>query len=70
METEVPLIYTSLGNVPIESLICTVKWELEQDALVFSETYTTKDTGTVVKRAAHVYLLQRPDIETQVGRLN
>jgi hypothetical protein len=51
---ETPLIFTSKGNVPLDSVQQSVEWTITDDYIVFAEQYTDA-TGEVVKRSAHVY---------------
>lgn len=51
---ETPLIYTSKGNVPIDSLTYQVRWEVEDSYIKFVERHLDA-TGEVVKESAHVY---------------
>lgn len=49
-----PLIYTSKGNLPLNSLEYSHKWEDLETCIKFSETYTLD--GEVVKQSAHVLM--------------
>lgn len=51
---EVPLIFTSKGNVPIASLTYETAWEINDAFIKFVERYRDA-TGEVVKEGAHVY---------------
>ena len=53
MTDEVPLIYTTLGNVPIDSLDYSYNWEDTKEYTKFTETY--KKDGEIVKQSCHVY---------------
>ena len=48
-----PLIYTSKGNLPIESLAYETEWAVNDDFIKFVERYRLD--GEVVKESAHVY---------------
>jgi hypothetical protein len=50
--TDTPLIYTSKGNLPVESLQYSTAWENTDDYVKLTETYTLD--GEVVKQSAHV----------------
>jgi hypothetical protein len=50
-----PLIYTSKGNLPIDSLHYSREWKFSTTQIEFSETYTL--SGEVVKHGVHVYKL-------------
>lgn len=47
-----PLIYTTKGNVPIDSLTHCPTWEETDDWVKFIDTYTLD--GEVVKQSVHV----------------
>ena len=49
-----PLIYTTLGNVPVASLAYSTEWRMTDAIVHFTETYRD-DSGEVVRRDAHVY---------------
>lgn len=49
-----PLIFTTKGNLPIEWLEYSHKWEDLETCIKFSETYTLH--GEVVKQSAHVLM--------------
>jgi len=54
MADEIPLIWTSKGNVPLDSVVQEVIWDVQKDYIKVVERY--KDaTGEVVKEGAHVY---------------
>lgn len=61
-----PMIYTSRGNLPIESLQYATRWEDSVDYIKFVEVYTFD--GEVVRESAHVYakrgLLVEPAAES------
>ena len=50
---DVPLIYTTKGNLPVDSLAYSTHWEDAEDYMKFVETY--KLEGEVVKESVHVY---------------
>jgi hypothetical protein len=52
--TDVPLIYTSKGNVPVESLSYEKDWLIDDDLIVFTEVWRD-DTGAIVKNNVHMY---------------
>lgn len=54
-----PLIYTTLGNVPVASLVYSHWWEEDGVAITLIEEY--KKDGIVVRRNAHVRLKQSMD---------
>lgn len=54
MQDGVPLIHTTLGNVPVASLTHEVEWRITADVVHFTERYRSAD-GTVVRQDAHVY---------------
>jgi len=51
---DVPLIFTTRGNVPISELEYQTRWEDTPDYTKFVERYVASD-GEVVKESAHVY---------------
>ena len=53
---DAPLIYTSKGNVPIDSLTYETAWDDQPDYTKFVERYRDA-SGEVVKESAHVYSL-------------
>lgn len=55
--TEVPLIFTSKGNVPVDSLSYETAWEVTPDYIKFVERHRD-GSGEVVKESAHVYDLR------------
>lgn len=59
-EQVVPLIYTSEGNVPIDSLTYNKNWTVTDEMVVFSEGWFNKD-GTLVKNNVHIYSLKSLD---------
>lgn len=48
-----PLIYTTRGNLPTNSLVYAVRWEDTDDYIKLVETYSLD--GEVVRESAHVY---------------
>jgi hypothetical protein len=64
MTTEVPLIWTTKGNVPVESLSYSTAWEIVPGEFIkFVETY--KDGEEIVKQSAHIYSLKSLFSEAQ-----
>ena len=53
MTEQTPLIYTTLGNVPVSDLDYTTAWEVNNDYIKFCETYALN--GEIVKQSAHIY---------------
>jgi len=49
---DAPLIYTSKGNLPIDSLEYSTAWTEDEDNIYFQETH--KLDGEVVKQSCHV----------------
>ena len=49
-----PLIYTSKGNVPVESLRLETNWDIQDSYIKFTERYRD-ELGEIVKESAHVY---------------
>jgi hypothetical protein len=52
--SNVPLIHTTMGNVPIASLTHEVEWKVTDKVIVFTERYRAAD-GSTVRQDAHVY---------------
>ena len=46
------LIYTNQGNLPIESLVRSVDWELSEHGIALHETYTYN--GEIVKKGVDI----------------
>jgi glucan biosynthesis protein len=55
--SEVPLVYTSKGNVPESTLKYQHQWIKNDEFIQFLE-YWTDETGEVVKNNVHVYALK------------
>lgn len=47
-----PLIYTTRGNMPVDALTYSTRWEVGADYTKLVETYTLD--GEVVRESAHV----------------
>lgn len=56
---DVPLIWTTKGNLPVASLEYYVGWDITEDSIVFKEQYRFE--GEIVKENAHVKLLKGGD---------
>ena len=56
--SEVPLIYTAKGNVPVDSLDYTKEWEFGDDVVWFREFWHDRETGELVKNNVHGYALK------------
>jgi hypothetical protein len=52
-----PLIYTSKGNVPVDSLSYEKDWQITDDFIVFTEVWRD-DAGAIVKNNVHMYALK------------
>ena len=52
MNDDIPLIYTSKGNVPAAALTYETSWSDDANNTTFTETYLLE--GEVVKRSVHV----------------
>lgn len=52
MNDDIPLIYTSKGNVPVASLRYETSWSDDANNTTFTETYFLDDE--VVKHSVHV----------------
>lgn len=64
---EKPLIWTTLGNVPVEDLEYETTWEETENYVKFTETYRCK--GEIVKQSAHVMVRQGFDFSGLQGEL-
>jgi len=53
--TEVPLIWTAAGNVPLADLTHSVEWKISPEQIIFTESYYLKDL--LVKQSSHVKVL-------------
>lgn len=49
---DVPLIWTTKGNVPADGLVYTTRWEVTDDYTKLVETYSFE--GEIVRESAHV----------------
>ena len=67
--TETPLIYTSRGNLPIDSLEYSTQWTFENNAIVFTEIHKASD-GEIVRKAVHIQLLAPEAEQIHTERLN
>jgi hypothetical protein len=56
MSEEIPLIYTSRGNLPLADLTVEAQWFLDPQYVKLVERYRAAD-GEVVRESAHVYSL-------------
>lgn len=54
MMNEAPLIYTTRGNVPVESLRQEISWEDTPTYVKMTERYFDLNDGEVVKESAYV----------------
>ena len=54
--TDVPLIFTTKGNLPVSSLTHEIEWKITSSQIVFIETY--KLDGEIVKQSSHVNILE------------
>jgi len=54
MTNETPLIWTTKGNLPVESLEYSAQWYETSDFIKLVETYVLE--GEVVKQNAHIKL--------------
>ena len=66
--SDVPLIYTSKGNLPLESLKVSVEWQETDDYIACIETYKDS-TGEVVKQSPHIRLKRGVGIEPALGSI-
>jgi hypothetical protein len=52
---ETPLIYTTKGNVPLDSVELKVEWFFEPEYVKLVEKAFDKASGELIKESAHVY---------------
>jgi hypothetical protein len=60
------LIYTSKGNLPIDSLKYETLWDVQETYIKFTERYTDQ-TGEIVRESAHVYDKQGVTAKVEAG---
>jgi len=61
-----PLIYTTLGNIPVSGLDYSTYWEITDDTIKFTEVY--KQDEEIVKSSSHIYFLKpTPDLNLFQG---
>jgi hypothetical protein len=65
-EKDVPLIWTTKGNVPVASLEYYIGWEITEESIVFKEQYRLD--GEIVKENAHVKLLKGGDAAAEAEK--
>ena len=63
-----PLIYTSQGNVPIDSVDIKVEWFIEPEYIKLVERAFDKASGELVKESAHVYSKMGVTGESAIGQ--
>lgn len=66
--TDVPLIHTTKGNLPVSDLVYATGWEQGVDYVKLIETYTLN--GEVVRQSAHVLALTGLFAEPSIANLN
>jgi hypothetical protein len=64
---QTPLIYTSMGNLPIADLDCKVHWEDAETYTKFVERYFFK--GELVRESAHVMFKKGLTAQAKQGGL-
>ncbi len=67
--TETPLIYTSRGNVPIDSLRYEHEWVDTPQMLILHERWFDKDSGELVKNNSHGYVKRGASIDGQQAQM-
>lgn len=60
------MIWTSRGNVRIDSLTLSTHWDVNDQYVKFGERYTDS-TGEIVKESAHVYHFGRLTASGETG---
>ena len=51
----IPLIHTTKGNLPLDTLQHSVEWKLSPEQIIFVESYFLGDE--LVKQSSHVHVL-------------
>ena len=64
---DTPLIYTKLGNLPIDSLEYATRWETSESHIKLIETYTLD--GEIVRESTHVLILKSLESQIFTGKL-
>jgi len=54
MSKETPLIWTTHGNLPLDSVKQEIEWRVTEDNTIFIERYTLN--GEVVKESSHIHV--------------
>lgn len=62
-----PLIYTTLGNVPVASLTHETQWRFTDTIVHFTEIY--KFAGEIVRQDSHVYAFGADDLAASADQL-
>lgn len=52
MSPDVPLIFTTKGNLPVDTLVYATRWDVTDDYTKLIETYSLD--GEIVRESAHV----------------
>ena len=66
-ETAKPLIWTTKGNLPIDTLEYEHSWEDTPDQVTFKEIYRLD--GEIVKQSAHVYIRKGLTVFSEQGSI-
>ena len=68
MTEEIPLIYTSKGNIPISNLEHSVRWDIQEGRYIkFTEIHTLN--GEVVRESPHIFSYVPLDIVSEQGEI-
>ncbi len=65
INTEIPLIYTTKGNLPVADLEYSTAWEITDDYIKFIETHKLGEE--IVKQSSHLYLKKPLDLAAIQG---
>ena len=68
MTTEAPLIWTSKGNVQIDSLEYKTSWDDQDDYISFTEQYFNGEE--LVKSSTHVYSKKPLEFASESGTIS
>lgn len=62
---DLPLVFTTQGNMLETDLVYSKSWEFMPEAIKFKETYTFNDI--IVKESVHIFVLQGQDVGSILG---
>lgn len=65
--SEVPMIYTTKGNLPVSQLEYVTQWGENESEVAFAEEY--RHEGELVRRSVHIMKKKGADMGTEQGRI-